>query len=121
MSNWGTAISGLSSVRSTFNKLGVKWGGDAVYLVGTNVEYSIYVEFGTSRQRPQPYLRPAVREWQRSPAGFIVRNRGVHPGDINSLDEFVKQSALAIERRAKDIVPVKSGNLRGSIRAEKVR
>lgn len=28
--------------------------------VGTNVEYAPYVEFGTSRQRPQPYLRPAL-------------------------------------------------------------
>jgi HK97 gp10 family phage protein len=31
----------------------------AVY-VGTNVEYAPFVEYGTSRQRAQPYLRPAV-------------------------------------------------------------
>lgn len=29
--------------------------------VSTNTEYAPYVEFGTSRQRAQPYLRPAVR------------------------------------------------------------
>ena len=29
------------------------------YQVGTNVEYAKSVEFGTQRQRPQPYLRPA--------------------------------------------------------------
>ena len=29
------------------------------YQVGTNVEYAKFVEFGTQRQRPQPYLRPA--------------------------------------------------------------
>lgn len=29
------------------------------YQVGTNVEYAKPVEFGTQRQRPQPYLRPA--------------------------------------------------------------
>lgn len=34
---------------------------EAVY-VGTNVEYAPYVEVGTSRQRPQPYLRPAVAD-----------------------------------------------------------
>jgi len=28
--------------------------------VGTNVEYAPNVEFGTSRQRPQPFLRPAL-------------------------------------------------------------
>ena len=28
--------------------------------VGTNVEYSTYQEFGTRKQVPQPYLRPAI-------------------------------------------------------------
>lgn len=32
---------------------------DAVY-IGTNVEYAPYVEFGTSRQKAQPFLRPAA-------------------------------------------------------------
>jgi HK97 gp10 family phage protein len=34
-------------------------GKRAVY-IGTNVEYAPYVEFGTSMQKPQPYLKPAV-------------------------------------------------------------
>jgi len=29
--------------------------------VGTNVNYARYVEFGTSKQSAQPYLRPALR------------------------------------------------------------
>ena len=33
----------------------------AVY-IGTNVEYAPYVELGTSRQKPQPYLRPAASD-----------------------------------------------------------
>lgn len=34
--------------------------GDKLTLkVGTNVSYAAYVEFGTSRMRPQPYMRPA--------------------------------------------------------------
>lgn len=37
--------------------------GRGVYVrVGTNLEYAPHVEFGTSRQRPQPYLRPAYDE-----------------------------------------------------------
>lgn len=28
--------------------------------IGTNVEYAPYVELGTSKQRSQPYLKPAV-------------------------------------------------------------
>lgn len=31
----------------------------AVY-IGTNVEYAAYVELGTSRMKPRPYLRPAA-------------------------------------------------------------
>ena len=29
--------------------------------IGTNVDYATYVALGTSRQSPQPYLRPALR------------------------------------------------------------
>lgn len=36
-------------------------GEQAVY-VGTNVEYAPYVELGTSRQKAQPYLRPAAAD-----------------------------------------------------------
>ena len=36
-------------------------GGNAVY-IGTNVEYAPYVELGTSRQKAQPFLRPAASE-----------------------------------------------------------
>lgn len=30
--------------------------------VGTPLHYAPYVEYGTSRQSPQPYMRPAARE-----------------------------------------------------------
>ena len=33
----------------------------AVY-IGTNVEYAAYVELGTSRMKPRPYLKPAATE-----------------------------------------------------------
>lgn len=36
-------------------------GEKAVY-IGTNVEYAPYVELGTSKQKAQPYLRPAATE-----------------------------------------------------------
>ena len=34
---------------------------DTSVIVGTNVEYAPYVEYGTSRQRAQPYLKPSVQ------------------------------------------------------------
>lgn len=39
----------------------VDTGEKAVY-IGTNVEYAPYVELGTSRQKAQPFLRPAATE-----------------------------------------------------------
>ena len=33
--------------------------GDSVY-IGTNVEYGPHVEMGTSKQRAQPFLKPAA-------------------------------------------------------------
>lgn len=30
--------------------------------VGTNVEYAAYVEYGTYKQSPQPYMRPAYNK-----------------------------------------------------------
>lgn len=39
----------------------VKTNGKTVY-IGTNVEYAAAVECGTSRQRPQPYLKPAATQ-----------------------------------------------------------
>ena len=35
-------------------------GAGEVY-IGTNVEYAAYVEFGTRRQKAQPYLRAALQ------------------------------------------------------------
>jgi HK97 gp10 family phage protein len=40
----------------------VQIGGEGIVgRVGTDVEYAPYVEFGTSRMRAQPYLRPAIQ------------------------------------------------------------
>ena len=33
----------------------------AIY-IGTNVEYAPYVEYGTVRQKAQPYLRPGIED-----------------------------------------------------------
>lgn len=46
---------------------------NAVY-VGSNVEYARAVEFGTSRQKAQPYLRPAAHD-HTSQYQRIVRSK----------------------------------------------
>lgn len=34
--------------------------GESTVVIGTNVEYAPYVEYGTSKMAERPYLRPAV-------------------------------------------------------------
>lgn len=46
--------------------------------VGTNVAYAPYVEFGTSKGGPQPFLRPAVAEavgYGGGTAAHVTANR----------------------------------------------
>lgn len=35
--------------------------GDTVY-IGTNVEYAPYVEYGTSKTKAQPFLKPGIQD-----------------------------------------------------------
>jgi HK97 gp10 family phage protein len=36
--------------------------GKRAVIIGTNVEYAVYVEAGTSRMRKQPFLAPAIKD-----------------------------------------------------------
>lgn len=56
-------------LRSSITHALAQDGGDVIAMVGTNVEYALDVEFGTSKMRAQPYLRPAL-----SAAGGISRS-----------------------------------------------
>lgn len=109
MGKSGTSIFGFSSL---MDALDFDASGTASYVVGSNVEYAVYVEFGTSSQQAQPYLRPAVER--------AVRKLDTVVEDADSTDEIAEALALQVEREAKELVPVDSGNLKGSIEAEKL-
>jgi len=111
--SWGVRLLGFSNVLQGLKDIQVRLDDDAVYVVGSNVEYAIFVEMGTSRMEAQPYLFPAAREAERS----IQRIAG----DARGVEEAVKKVALFIERRASENAPVDTGNLQASIRTEKVR
>lgn len=48
--------------------------------IGTNVEYAKYVELGTSKQKPQPYLRPAVND-------HMLEYKQIFEKEISSVDK----------------------------------
>ena len=84
---------------------------DTIYFVGSNVEYSIYVEFGTSKMEAQPYLRKAARAVQRSVPRIASQT------NPESVAELVKIVALELESLAARFAPVDTGNLQASIKA----
>ena len=86
----------------------------AEYIVGTDVEYAVYVEYGTSRMAAQPYMRPAVKS--------VVNRKGDELAEeADSTAELVKKLAFAIEREAKERAPVDTGTLQNSISAQRVK
>lgn len=107
-----TEVSGFGKVDSWLQQMILE--SDEIYLVGTNVEYSIYVEFGTSSTAAQPYLFPAV-ESALSEVHQIWEDTGY---DINAT---VRTLAFRIEAYAKFRCPVDTGNLRSSISVTRVQ
>ena len=45
-------------------------GGRAM---GPNTQYDIYVEFGTSRMKAQPYIRPSIDNTKKLISNFMMR------------------------------------------------
>lgn len=98
--------------------------GGGSYYVGTAVEYSVYLEVGTSKMDPKPFFRPALNEARRDLESFIARNTSKGVGDIETARELVRTVAFALERRVKEIIAEKglidTGTLRASITAAPV-
>lgn len=46
-------------------------GDESEAEIGTVVEYAAAVEYGTSRQSPQPYLRPGVQDAQKKLSAVV--------------------------------------------------
>lgn len=81
--------------------------------VGTDVEYAVYVEYGTRHMEAQPYLRPAFNQTMREADKYAAR--------ADDVDEFVELLAESVEEKAKERAPVDTGRLKKSIEAEKIQ
>jgi len=87
--------------------------GDDRWLVGTGVEYAVYLEFGTSEMNPKPFVRPALRRVSRD-VETIAR-------DADDAGEIVQRIAFRLEAEIKQVITRKglidTGTLRASVRA----
>lgn len=106
VTGFASIISGIESM------IDVQLKDDTVFIVGTNVEYAVYQEYGTRHMEPQSFLRPAARDVKRN-IGEVIKN-------AESMEAATEEVALQIERRAKELAPVDTGNLRSSITTERV-
>lgn len=98
------------------------WNGDApTWVVGTSVEYAIYVEFGTGERNPRPFFRPVLTEAQRDLSEFVAENTSKSLSQIDDPEELTRTIALAMESRVKEVIERKglidTGTMRASVKA----
>jgi len=98
---------------------------DRRFLVGTAVEYSIFIEVGTEDKDPRPFFRPALQEVRsKGVAPFVAENTETTVRakfETGGMDAVLTTLALALERRIKEIITTKriidTGTLRASVLA----
>lgn len=94
----GLRLNGMRAALDAFRDVRDGYGAEAKWVVGVGVEYGAYLEFGTSRMQPYPFLFPAARDvWRRS---FDPLEQRAH-SQPNPTEWLVQELALAIENQAK--------------------
>lgn len=107
-------VEGIDALNRELNRLRDQLGKAQPWQVATGVEYAAHVEFGTSRQRAQPYFQPAIQK-----AGSQLESLAAQTiGSGKSGQDLIRTVAFLIEAEAKRLAPVDTGNLMNSITAE---
>lgn len=125
---WGLNLNGWGFVLNWLDDLKQE-PAEVVWVVGSDEEHAVYMEFGTEHHPPYPFLYPAARDVMNTQADQIVASS-------DDMGEVMERIAKAIERQAKRNVAagmngrspgtdsnhpqIRSGDLYESIEAEKV-
>lgn len=122
MADLSLDLEGVDALHEELNRLEEAWTGDSHWVVGTQVEYGIYLEYGTSKMDPKPFFRPALNELRwKGPADFLDDHTKTTVEEIDNAAELIRKLALALERRIKQIIQtrglIETGTLRWSITA----
>jgi len=105
MTNIDIDLDGMDRLNTQLQELEGDWEDEPIYAVGSNVEYGVYLEFGTEDMPPYSWFRPAVREFERDPEGFIVDTTGYPSIDaIPDTQSLVEAVAAGLEGRMTDNV-----------------
>jgi hypothetical protein len=122
MSDFGVALEGLEARIEELEDLADDVQTVTTYTLGTGVEYSVYLEFGTSQMDAKPFFKPAINEVRvQGVDGFIAHNTKTSVDALPDVAAVIKVLALALERRVKEIITDKglidTGTLRASVLA----
>jgi len=102
-----------AKVQANIDALKERFEGETIYVVGTNVEYGVYLEFGTRDMPPYPFFRPAVREFKANPERLIRRHTGyTRIDDIPSEQALVEAVANALSEQMTNNASALSGGTR---------
>jgi len=126
------SIFGVTELIDVLEDVKTRYADGVAYVTGPTAEYAIYLEMGTSKMEAYPFLFPAMRD--------VANSWGKYgdPSAFNSTEAVVKAIAYDIEAQAKKNVEaakssgrspgtdsshpkVQTGNLRSSIKTERVR
>lgn len=109
-SSWGVTLSGLAGAKSGLQAVADNATEMTTYAVVSDVEYAIYVEFGTSKMPANAALRNAIEESMANLES--VASGADSPSDISRL------LAEDIANGWRENVWVDTGTLRRSITVE---
>lgn len=122
--SWGASLTGLGGTLSVLDSLRMRFDGDTVYVVGPTVEYSVFVDRGTSRMESRPFVKPAAERVQgnlEGNVGDLLQGSVMDAGE----DELVRATAIAVQREMQRIITQKgavdTGTLRASVTVSKVK
>jgi len=99
---YGSFLDTMESGAEAFSSV-----GEPTFIVGTNVHYGLYQEYGTYKMAAQPFLRPATDQVRRKMGNYFDTNATPR----GALRAAAGDLASEAQRRA----PVDSGKLRASL------
>ena len=108
---WGVEIEGLDDTQDGLEAM-VESFEMSSHTVVSNVEYAVYVEFGTSNMPANGALRNAIQE--------TMSNLDMVIGGADDPDEITREIAEAVKAGWRRGVWVDTGRLRDSIHVEEV-
>lgn len=115
-------IKGVSKLINDFTKLKnkSKRGDDVDYIVGYTANYALFVHEDLESRHPvgqAKFLEQPARELR----GELISIIAVTRRTTGTLDAGIKLAALRLQRESQKLVPIDTGNLKGSAFTRKIK